>query len=69
MQRERQHRQAGGVVGELADAVNSVFAVNGVGKSLLLEALCFAIRGTIPKLDGPLTQERPQDYSCDRFHS
>lgn len=69
MRRERQHRQAGGVVDELADAANSVFAFDGVGKSSLFGALRFAIKGTIPKLDGLLTQERPQDYSCNRFHS
>jgi DNA repair exonuclease SbcCD ATPase subunit len=50
-------------------AVNSVFAINGVGKSSLFEALCFAIKGTIPKLDALQVQERPQDYYCNRFHS
>jgi DNA repair exonuclease SbcCD ATPase subunit len=50
-------------------AVNSVFAINGVGKSSIFEALCFAIKGTIPKLDALQAQERPQDYYCNRFHS
>ena len=50
-------------------AVNSVFAVNGNGKSSIFEALCYAIHGTIPKLDLLQAQERPQDYYCNRFHS
>lgn len=52
-----------------ADAVNSVFAVNGIGKSSLFEALCYAIRGHIPKLDALQAQERPDEYYCNRFHS
>ena len=51
------------------EAVNSVFAVNGIGKSSIFEALCYAIHGTIPKLQLLQTQERPQDYYCNRFHS
>jgi len=51
------------------DAVNSVFAVNGLGKSSLFEALYYAIYGTIPKLELLQTHERPQDYYCNRFHS
>lgn len=51
------------------DAVNSVFAVNGIGKSSIFEALCYAIHGTIPKLQLLQTQERPQEYYCNRFHS
>lgn len=51
------------------DAVNSVFAVNGIGKSSIFEALCYAIHGAIPKLQLLQTQERPQDYYCNRFHS
>jgi DNA repair exonuclease SbcCD ATPase subunit len=41
------------------DAVNSVFAVNGIGKSSLFDALCYAVHGDIPKLDALQTQERP----------
>lgn len=52
-----------------SDAVNSVFAVNGIGKSSIFEALCYAIHGTIPKLQLLQAQERPQDYYCNRFHS
>lgn len=51
------------------NAVNSVFAVNGIGKSSLFEALCYSIHGVIPKLKSLQTQERPQDYYCNRFHS
>lgn len=51
------------------DAVNSVFAVNGIGKSSIFEALCYAIHGAIPKLQLLQAQERPQDYYCNRFHS
>lgn len=51
------------------DAVNSVFAVNGIGKSSIFESLYFVIHGTIPKLDDLKAHERPQDYYCNRFHS
>lgn len=51
------------------DTVNSVFAVNGMGKSSIFEALCYAIHGTIPKLQLLQAQERPMDYYCNRFHS
>ena len=51
------------------DSVNSVFAPNGLGKSSIFEALCYAIHGTIPKLQLLQAQERPQDYYCNRFHS
>lgn len=52
-----------------SDAVNSVFAVNGIGKSSIFESLYYAIHGTIPKLDDLKAHERPQDYYCNRFHS
>lgn len=51
------------------NSVNSVFALNGIGKSSIFEALCYAIHGTIPKLQLLQVQERPQDYYCNRFHS
>lgn len=51
------------------DAVNSVFAVNGTGKSSIFEALCYAIHGTVPKLQLLQAQEKPEDYYCNRFHS
>lgn len=52
-----------------SDAVNSVFAVNGIGKSSIFESLYYVIHGTIPKLDDLKTHERPQEYYCNRFHS
>ena len=51
------------------NSVNSVFAANGIGKSSIFEALCYAIHGTIPKLQLIQNRERPQDYYCNRFHS
>ncbi|WP_416877407.1 AAA family ATPase [Litorimonas sp.] len=51
------------------EAVNSVFAVNGIGKSSIFESLYYAIHGTIPKLNVLKAHERPQDYYCNRFHS
>lgn len=51
------------------NAVNSVFAVNGIGKSSIFESLCYAIHGSIPKLQQLQAQEHPQDYYCNRFHS
>lgn len=51
------------------DAVNSVFAVNGIGKSSIFESLYYTIHGTIPRLDDLKAHERPQDYYCNRFHS
>lgn len=51
------------------NSVNSVFAVNGIGKSSIFEALCYAIHGIIPKLELLQAHERPQDYYCNLFHS
>lgn len=51
------------------DGVNSVFAVNAIGKSSLFEALCYAIRGHVPKLEALQAHEHPADYYCNRFHS
>jgi hypothetical protein len=51
------------------DTVNSVFAVNGIGKSSLFDALCYAIHGDIPKLEALQSQEKPQEYYGNRFHS
>lgn len=53
----------------IPDAVNSVFAVNGFGKSSIFEALNYAISGTVPKLEELQSHERPNDYYCNRFHS
>jgi recombinational DNA repair ATPase RecF len=51
------------------DAVNSVFAINGIGKSSIYEALSFAIRGYIPKLEELQAHELTHDYYSNRFHS
>lgn len=52
------------------DCVNSVFAINGYGKSSLFEALSYAIRGSVPKLDAlQAAERRDEDYYCNRFHS
>lgn len=51
-----------------ADCVSSISAPNGVGKSSIYEALSFALRGKIPKLERLLQTERPQEYYLNRFH-
>jgi len=51
------------------EAVNSVFAINAAGKSSIFEALSYAIKGTIPKLEELQVQEKAGDYFCNRFHS
>jgi DNA repair exonuclease SbcCD ATPase subunit len=51
------------------DSVNSISAPNGVGKSSIFEAVCFALRGSIPKLDGLAASEEGQSYYVNRFHS
>lgn len=49
--------------------VNSVFALNGAGKSSIFEALAFAVSGSVPKLDRLRNDERPQEYLANKFHS
>ena len=51
------------------DSVNSIFAVNAIGKSSVFEALHYAIYGRIPKLESLGKQERPRDYYCNLFHT
>ena len=51
------------------DTVSSISAPNGVGKSSIYDALSFAIKGGIPKLDRLLQAERPQDYYLNKFHA
>lgn len=51
-----------------SNAVNSIWAPNGLGKSSIFEALCYAIRGEVPKLKRLEAGERPEDYYCNRFH-
>lgn len=51
------------------EAVNSVFAANGTGKSSIFEALCFAIRRHVPKLRALQVAEHPEKYVSNLFHS
>lgn len=51
------------------DTANSVYAINGTGKSSVFDALCYAICGKIPKLDKLQAAERPTDYYANKFHS
>jgi AAA domain len=51
------------------DAVNSVSAPNGVGKSSIFDALTFALRKRIPKLDELQSAENGATYYVNRFHS
>lgn len=49
--------------------MNSISAPNGVGKTSIFDALAFAIRGAIRKLDDLPAAERGSDYYLNRFHS
>lgn len=51
------------------NCVASISAPNGVGKSSIFDALSFAIRGTIPKLDDLQAVEQSESYYVNRFHS
>lgn len=50
------------------DCVNSVFAVNALGKSSTFEALAYAVKGIVPKLEKLPASENPADYYANRFH-
>lgn len=50
------------------DTVNSIHAPNGVGKSSIFEALYFAIRGTVPRLERMQDAEQGQSYIVNKFH-
>ena len=51
------------------DCVSSISAPNGVGKSSIFDAISFALRAGIPKLDGMPASENAKDYYVNRFHS
>lgn len=51
------------------DKISSIFAINGVGKSSLFDAIYYAITGKLPKLDALHYVERSEDYYVNRFHS
>ncbi len=51
------------------DFVNSLFAPNAQGKSSIYEAICYAIKGNIPKLEALLSSDRAEEYYCNRFNS
>ncbi|MCM2438509.1 AAA family ATPase [Agrobacterium vitis] len=51
------------------DAVNSIYAQNGIGKTSLFEAISYAIFDKLPKLDGLQRSERPETYYVNRFHT
>ncbi|WP_135210300.1 AAA family ATPase [Vitreimonas flagellata] len=50
-------------------AVSSISAPNGVGKSSIFDALTYALRKSIPKLDDLHAAEKGRDYYLNRFHS
>lgn len=49
-------------------AVNSVHAPNGVGKSSIYEAVCYAIHGIVPRLKALQEAEHGDSYIVNRFH-
>ncbi|GLH77045.1 hypothetical protein SSBR45G_19530 [Bradyrhizobium sp. SSBR45G] len=51
------------------DAVNSVSAPNGVGKSSIFDALTYALRKKIPKLEELPASENGRAYYLNCFHS
>lgn len=51
-----------------SDAVNSVSAPNGVGKSSIYEALSYVLSNGIPKIDSLLSAEKDRDYYLNLFH-
>lgn len=49
--------------------VNSVYAVNGYGKSSVFDALQYAITGVVAKLDRMSAAEEPERYYNNLFHT
>lgn len=52
-----------------ADAVNSIHAPNGVGKSSIFEAVHFAIYGNVPRLKALQDAEQGDNYIVNKFHA
>ncbi|MFT4117918.1 AAA family ATPase [Bradyrhizobium sp.] len=52
-----------------ADKVNSISAVNGVGKSSVYDAVRYAICGEVPWLEGLPASERGTDYYLNKFNT
>jgi hypothetical protein len=50
------------------EAVNSVHAPNGMGKSAIFEAIHFAIHGTVPRLLSLQDAEQGDSYIVNKFH-
>lgn len=50
------------------ECVNSVFAANALGKSSSFEALSYAVRGIVPKLEKLPASESPNNYYANLFH-
>ncbi len=50
------------------DAVNSIHAPNGVGKSSIFEALHYAIHGTVARLEALQGAEQGDSYLVNKFH-
>ena len=51
------------------EKVNSVFGRNGLGKSSVFEAVIYAIKSVVPKLECLPKSEKSSEYYCNRFHS
>jgi len=51
------------------DKVNSISAVNGVGKSSVYDAVRYAICGAVPWLDDLPASERGSDYYLNKFNT
>lgn len=57
------------VIAFKTNAVNSLYAANAQGKSSVFDALCYAIKGQIPKLDDLPAADQPDRYYSNLFHS
>lgn len=56
-------------IGFRKDAVNSIYAQNGIGKTSLFEAISYAIFNRVPKLEKLKQAENPDEYYINKFHS